>query len=63
MATDLSIGLVLALLTTVEPPRPLTINELRRRATQSGIRSIDGRSVKFARKEQLLRALDLELQP
>lgn len=62
MTTDLSIGLVLALLTTVTPPRPLNIYELRRRATQSGIRSIDGRAVKFARKQQLLKALHLEVQ-
>lgn len=63
MTTDLHIGLVLALLSSVTPPRPLTVHELRRRAVQTGVRSIDGRSTKYARRQQLLKALHLEVQP
>jgi hypothetical protein len=50
-------GLLLALLLLVHPPRPLTVEQLRRRARARGLGSIDGRSLKYARRQQLVAAL------
>ena len=60
---QVSVGVFLALLSLVPPPRKPDIYELRRRARYAGIRSIrrgDQRlAVKFARRSELLAALDL----
>jgi hypothetical protein len=51
-------ALVLTLLGRISPPKPLGVWELRHRARCKGIRSIDGRPIKFARKAQLLSVLE-----
>jgi hypothetical protein len=55
---DLSPGLLLALLLFVHPPRPLTVAQLRRQATAKGVRSINGRALKYAHRHQLVAALE-----
>ncbi len=51
-------GLLLALLLFVHPPRPLTVAQLRRRLTAKGLRSIGGRPLNYARRHQLVAALE-----
>ena len=60
---QVSVGVFLALLSLVPPPRKPGIYELRRRAAYAGIRSIrrgdQCLAVKYARRSELLAALDL----
>ena len=54
---DLTPGLLLALLLLVHPPQPLTVAQLRRRARAQGLRSLNGRPIKYAHRHQLVAAL------
>ena len=58
MSTDLAIAL--ALLLGVDKPKPLGVWDLRRRAGALGVRSINGRQVKYARRDELLKILSLQ---
>jgi hypothetical protein len=60
LALEITPGLLLALLLMVDRPKRLGVWELRRRAVQSGVRSIGGRPVNFARRHELLAALGME---
>lgn len=59
MTDSISAGLVLALITGVKPPSLPTVEQLRRRARFRGIKSIDGRALRFARRQQLITALQM----
>jgi hypothetical protein len=60
---QISVGAFLVLISLIPPPRKPGIYELRRRAAYAGIRSVrrgDRRiAVKYARRSELLSALDL----
>ncbi len=60
MPTEITPGLLLALLLMVDRPKRLGVWELRRRAAQAGVRSIGGRPVTYARRHELLAALGME---
>lgn len=53
---QISTAMLAVLLSLVPTPRP-TVTQLRRRCTYAGIRSIAGRPLKYARRHQLLHAL------
>ena len=55
MSSDLAIAL--ALLLGVDKPKPLGVWEMRRRAVCLGIKSINGRPVSRARRDELRHAL------
>lgn len=58
MTSPISVGLALALLSTVKPPGKLGVYALRRIARYRGIRSWNGKGVSFLKRSELIAVLE-----